>query len=337
VSSIHHPAILAEGRLAGKAFDELDGVAVLWGALSDHVLAVRPGVRGAIVLGGRVDEALLERLPDLAVVSRFGVGYDAVDIDACSRRGVQVAITPGPVEAATAELAMALILASRRSIPQTDAAVRRGEWSQPFSAMPTDEGIHAAKLGLIGFGRIGQRVARSAAALGADIYYATRNRAASEIESPLDAKWLPLPELLRTCDIISLHLPLNEQTRCLIGRAELALMRDGATLVNTARGPIVDEPALVAEIACGRISAALDVFSDEPHVPRELLASPRVVLSPHVGSGTRDAREQMTRLCVDNLLAVLNGRVAPYLVPEQMGVFEVTQDGSAAHSRLTAG
>lgn len=309
--------VLAEGPLPGPAFGELTDVELASGPLAAHVAAPRPDVGALIALGGTVDAALLERLPNLRLVARYGVGYDAVDVAACTERGVQVAITPGPVEDATAELTVALILALRRRVLAADALVRGGGWSDPVTVAPAELGIHDATIGLVGFGRIARRVALATHALGATILYTARNRVPEEVEASVGARHVALGELCAASDVVSVHCPLNDQTRGLVGAPELALMRDGAALVNTARGPIVDEQALVAEIAAGRLEAGLDVFAHEPEVPPALRESTRVVLSPHVGSGTRSAREQMTRICVENVRAALAGGRAPHLVPEQ--------------------
>jgi glyoxylate reductase len=314
---VNAAAVISEGRIPGPAFDELPWVEVAPGPLHEVLREPRPGVRAAIVVGSRVDAALLDLFPDLALVARYGIGYDAVDVEACSARGVAVAITPGPVEVATAELTVALILAVRRRLLAIDATVRGGGWAPPVTELPAEEGIHAATVGLLGFGRIARRVAAATAALGARIIYTTRTPAPAEVEAAVGAEWVPLEELCSRSDVLSVHCPLNEETRGMIGAEQLGLMRDRAALVNTARGPIVEERALIAEVGAGRLEAGLDVFDAEPSVPPELRESPHVLLSPHAGSATRAAREQMTRICVDNVLAVLAGEPAPNLVPEQ--------------------
>lgn len=311
--------VLAEGRLPGPAFERLPGVELVDGSLAECLSRPRPGVRAAIVLGGAVGPELLAMLPDLEVVVRFGVGYDLVDVAACTERGVQVSITPGPVEEATAELAVALILALRRRILAADATVRAGGWSSPVTELPGERGIHSATIGLVGFGRIGRRVALATSALGAQIVYTSRSPAPPDVEAATGGRWASLEELCATSDVVSVHCPLDESTRGLIGAAELARVRDGGALINTARGPIVDEAALIEAVRDGRIEAGLDVFAAEPAVPVELRESPHVVLSPHVGSNTLEARTRMTELAVDNVLAVLAGGHAPHLIPEQRG------------------
>jgi glyoxylate reductase len=244
----------------------------------------------------------LELLPALRVVANFGVGYDRVDVAACSARGVVVTNTPGVLDDATADLAFALILAARRGLVEADRVVRSGGWSGSWSEGGLAEEVSGATLGLVGLGRIGSAVARRARGFDMRVLYTRRLRADSDL-----GEWRALDDLLAEADVVSVHVPLTPETDRLLDARRLALLRDGATLVNTARGEIVDEPALVRELVSGRISAGLDVFAHEPEVPAELLDLPNVVLTPHIGSATRQTREAMTRLVVDNLLAFERG------------------------------
>jgi glyoxylate reductase len=254
----------------------------------------------AVVPVGR-DE--LELLPDLRLVGNYGVGYDNVDVAACRERGIAVTNTPGVLDGAVADLTLALILACRRLVAAGDRFVREGRWRSGW-AEPELLGrdLSGSTLGLVGRGRIGSEVARRAEAFGMRVVHHRRTDG------------LPLDELLRTANVVSLHVPLTRDTRGLLSRGRLALLQDGATLVNTARGPIVDEVALVGELVSGRISAGLDVFADEPRVPERLLGLPNVVLSPHVASATVETRAAMTRVLVDNVLAFLRGESLPTLV-----------------------
>jgi glyoxylate reductase len=242
----------------------------------------------------------LELLPDLRLVANYGVGYDRVDIAACRARGIAVTNTPGVLDAAVADLTLALILACRRHLVASDRFVREGRWRRGW-ARPELLGrdLAGATLGVVGFGRIGQQVASRAQAFGMRIVFHRRTGG------------LPLDELLRTSDLVSLHVPLTAETDGLVSRERLALLQDGATLINTARGAIVDEDALVDELVSGRISAGLDVFADEPRVPQRLLELPKVVLTPHVASATVETRAAMTRVLVDNVLAFLRGEPLP--------------------------
>jgi glyoxylate reductase len=259
----------------------------------------RDDVEGLIVAN---DPVPLDLLPALRVVANFGVGYDRIDLAACAARGVVVTNTPGVLDAATADLAFALILATRRQVVEGDRRVRSGGWSGSWSEGGLAEDVTGSTLGIVGLGRIGSAVARRALGFEMRVLYTRRLRADSDL-----GEWRQLDDLLAESDIVSVHMPLTAETEGLIDAGRLALLRDGATLVNTARGEIVDEDALVRELVSGRIRAGLDVFTHEPEVPAALLELPNVVLTPHIGSATRQAREAMTRLVVDNLLAIERG------------------------------
>jgi glyoxylate reductase len=244
----------------------------------------------------------LDLLPALRIVANFGVGYDRVDVAACAARDVVVTNTPGVLDAATADLTFALILAARRQVVAGDRFVRSGRWTGSWSEGGLAEELSGSTLGIVGLGRIGSAVARRARGFDLRVLYTRRGGTDSELGERRE-----LDELLGESDLVSIHAPLTPETEGLIDARRLALLPDGAVLVNTARGEIVDEPALVHELVSGRISAGLDVFAHEPSVPAELLELPNVVLTPHIGSATRQAREAMTRLVVDNLLAVERG------------------------------
>jgi len=265
----------------------------------------RRDVEGLILANERVP---LDLLPVLRVVANFGVGYDRIDVAACAGRGVVVTNTPGVLDEATADLAFALMLAVQRRVVEGDGLVRAGGWKSSWSEGGLAEEVNGSTLGIVGLGRIGSAVARRAQGFGLRVLYTRRLRADSDL-----GEWRALDELLAESDIVSLHVPLAPETEGLLDARRLALLRDGACLVNTARGEIVDEPPLVAELVSGRIRAGLDVFAHEPEVPSELLELPNVVLTPHIGSATRQTREAMTRLVVDNVLAVERGE--PPLTP----------------------
>lgn len=258
----------------------------------------------------RVDEELLDAAgPGLRVVAQHAVGYDNVDVAACTRRGVLVAHTPGVLTQATAELTMALLLAVARRVVEGDRLIRRrGRWIwSPTWMLGT--GLSGKTLGIVGYGRIGRAVAGLARAFGMDVVYTSRSAG------------IPLDDLLRAADAVSLHVPLTPETRHLIDDRALALMRPTALLVNTSRGPVVDEQALARALREGRIAgAALDVFEREPEVSEELLELENVVCVPHLGSATPETREAMGMLCVEALRAVLlEGRPPAHLVnPEAL-------------------
>jgi glyoxylate reductase len=300
--------ILAARRFPGPAWDELRDVEYYEGGLDGP----RPGIEALAVVGEPIVGRTLELFPDLRVVANYGVGYDDIDVAACAERGVAVTNTPGVLDAATADLTMALILACRRRVVEGDALVRAGRWGTEWaSATLLGDEVSGATLGIVGLGRIGRAVARRAQAFEMRILYTKRERLRPKDETDLGVEYRELDELLREADIVSLHVPRSPETERLIDARRLALIRTGACLVNTARGAIVDEPALVDALVSGRIRAGLDVFADEPHVPPELLELPNVVLTPHVGSATQATREAMTRVLVDNLLAAERGDPLP--------------------------
>ena len=269
----------------GPAWSELGSVEV---APAD---APGPDVDVLVVINEPVDLALY---PALRLIANYSVGYDRIGVDAAHERGVVVTNTPGVLDAATADLAMALMLAARRGVAAGDRLVRVGGWE----GLCAGREVSGATLGIVGLGRIGSTVARRAAGFDMQVLSVRRS------EGDLD-------EVLRASDIVTLHVPLSAETRGLISRERLALLQDGATLVNTARGDIVDEQALVDELVSGRINAGLDVFTHEPHVPSELWDLPNVVLTPHIGSSTIETRAAMTRVVVDNVLAFVRGEPLP--------------------------
>ena len=297
--------VLAVRRFPGQAWDELGDVEYLDGPLAEP----RAGVEVLATVAG-VDAATLDLLPDLKLVSNYGVGYDGIDVAACQARGVAVTNTPGVLDAATADLTFALILAVRRRVVEGDRYVRERRWgsgwAEPF--LLGDE-VSGATLGIVGLGRIGQAVARRARGFEMRVLYAQRRE--SEAAVDLGAERWELDELLAEADVVTLHVPLTDETRELIDARRLALLRDGACLVNTSRGAIVEERALVAELMSKRIRAGLDVYADEPNVPPELLELRNVVVTPHIGSATGGTREAMTRVLVDNILALERGEPLP--------------------------
>jgi glyoxylate reductase len=293
--------ILASRRFPGPAWDDLDDVEYLDGSLAE---ARRDDVDALAVVAEPVDDDVLARFPGVRIVANYGVGYDSIDVAAAVRRGVVVTNTPGVLDAATADLAFALILAVRRRLVVGDRAVRTRRWTGGW-ADPDFLGhdVSGSTLGIVGLGRIGGAVARRAEAFEMRVLHHSRRS-----DRP---GWRDLDELLAEADVVTLHLPLGDETRGLLDERRLALLRDGACLVNTARGQIVDEEALVRELVSGRLEGGLDVFAHEPDVPRELLDLPNVVLTPHVGSATTETRDAMTRVLVDNLLAFGRGEEPP--------------------------
>lgn len=240
----------------------------------------------------------------LAVVANFGVGYDNIDLEAARSRHVRVTNTPGVLSAATAELAVTLMLAAARRVAEGDAIVRAGKWDTHGADTFLGRNLVGATVGLVGFGRIGQTVARLLSGFEVRIVYSD----VAEVQTDIAAERLELDELLAVSDFVSLHLAFTESARHLINARTLALMKPGSILVNTSRGSVVDTQALIEALRSGRPGAAgLDVFEGEPNVPSELRALPNTVLLPHVGSATESTRDAMARLVADNVIAVLDG------------------------------
>jgi len=262
------------------------------------------------LLGDRVDEEFLDAAgPQLRCVANVAVGYDNVDVAAAEKRGVVVTNTPGVLDDATADLTMALILAATRRIAEGDRLVRSGrEWNWGMHFM-LGSSLQGKRLGIVGLGSIGKWVAQRARAFGMKVAYHQRNPAPPEVEAALGAERMPLEQLLAEADVVSLHCPLTPETHHLIGGAELAAMKPSAVLINVARGPVVDEPALAEALAEGRIAAAgLDVYEREPQVEARLLELDNVVLSPHLGSATVETRTAMAELAARNAISVLSGQ-----------------------------
>jgi glyoxylate reductase len=303
--------VLSSRRFPGPAWDELRDVEYFDWPLTE----IQRGADALAVVARPVDEALLDLLPDLRLVANYGAGYDLVDVDACRARGIAVTNTPGAVDAPTADLTFALILGVRRRIVEGDRYVRTGRWGSGWAEEELmGEDVSGARLGIVGLGGVGSAVARRARAFEMRVLYSKRKRLASEDERELGVEHRELDDLLAEADIVTLHVPHTPETEGLIDVRRLALMRDRACLVNTARGAIVDEDALVRELVSGRIRAGLDVFVHEPQVPEELFALPNVVLVPHLGTAPASAREAMTRVLVDNLLALVRGETPPNVV-----------------------
>lgn len=271
----------------------------------------------AVTLADRIDEDLLRQAPRLKVVAVYAVGYDNVDVAAASRLGITVTHTPDVLTDATADLTWALLLAVARRIPEAERLLRAGQWEgwAPTQCLGGD--VFGKTLGIIGMGRIGRAVAQRAAGFRMNILYHTPRPLAGEVERALGATGASLSHLLRTADIITIHAPLNDSTRGLLGRSELALIQRTGCLINTARGAIVDEPALIEALEHGALAGVgLDVYPEEPRVNPRLLAFPNVVLLPHIGSATHEARVTMGRLVLDNITAVLAGQDPPNRVGE---------------------
>lgn len=262
-----------------------------------EVARLAAGAVAAIVSTDPFDSAVFRAAPGLRVVSRVGVGTDSIDLDAATQAGVVITTTPGANRETAADHALAMILAALRRLVEHDASVRRGEWRRGGDLTPWD--LHGTTVGLVGYGDIGRAVGRRVAGFGAHVLAC----------DPAEPGAVALDALLERADVVSLHLPLTSATSGLIGAAQLARMPPHAVLVNTSRGGLVDEPALVQALRSGSIrAAALDVFADEPRLPAGLAGLPNVVLTPHIGGLSERSIARMTERATDHVLAVLAGR-----------------------------
>lgn len=261
----------------------------------------------------RVSETVISASPRLRVIAVAAVGYNLVDVAAATRQGVLVTNTPGVLTETTADMAWALMLAVARRVPESDRFVRAGRWKGVFWSLMLGADVYGATLGIVGLGRIGKAVARRAQGFGMRVLY--HNRRPDPEAEALGAAYRSKTDLLQEADFVVLAVPLGPETRHLIGASELALMKPTAFLINVARGPVVDEAALVRALTAGRIAGAgLDVFEDEPRVHPGLLDLEQLALTPHVGSASRATRLRMAMTAAENCVAALEGRRPPNLV-----------------------
>jgi len=278
----------------------------------------------AIILGLEpMNEEAINNFPDLRIIARYGVGYDNVDVDACTERGIYVTHTPGVLSHAVAELTIGLMLCLSRRILDADRYVRE-KWAKPEKKMlKMGIDLYGKTLGVVGLGRIGYEVAERARAFGMKILYYDVERK-SEAEISLGAQYVDLETLLRESDFVSLHIPLTSRTRGMIGERELKLMKPTAYIINTSRGAVIDEDALCRALREGWIAGAgLDVFVSEPlPLDSPFIGMENVVLTPHIGTYTVETRRAMAEKCIENVRAALMGRIPPNLVPEQKKIFE---------------
>jgi glyoxylate reductase len=309
------PRVLADLPVSAAITDLLAGKA----ELAPWTAADEPGAGDivAILTYGHpaVNAALLDRLPAVRVISNFGVGVDHIDLVAATARGIPVGNTPGILDGATADLAFALLLAAGRRVVEGDRYARGPDFLFYDPSFMLGREIHGRTLGIIGLGRIGEQVARRARGFDMTVLYCNRNRKPAA-EAALGARYAPMPELLAESDYVVLLVPLSDATRGLIGRKELARMKPTASLINVARGAVVDLDAVMEALAAGRLhAAALDVTDPEP-LPRDhpILALPNVIITPHLGSATVETRQRMAEVTVSNLLAGLVGERLPFCV-----------------------
>jgi glyoxylate reductase len=262
-----------------------------------------------------IDDELLASAPNLKIVANMAVGFDNIDLKAAARRKIKVTNTPGVLTETTADLAWALILGVARRLVEADQFTRKGKFTgwEPMLFLGGD--VYGKTLGIVGFGRIGQAVARRALGFGMKVLYADEVNAPDSLERKLSARRVSLDELLRESDFVTLHVLLTEDTRGLIGKKQLAMMKPSAYLINTSRGPVVDEKALIDALKKGAIAGAgLDVYEQEPKLARGLINLPNVVLLPHIGSASIETRTKMALMAAENIIATLSGKMPPNLV-----------------------
>lgn len=283
-------------------------------ALSDKQGAV-------ITLSDRIDGKLLARCPDLKAVCNVAVGFNNIDLKSCSRAGVMATNTPGVLDDSTADFTWALILATARRVVESDAHLRSGQWKGWYLKQFLGTDVHHAVLGILGFGRIGRKVAQRALGFDMTVLYHSTRQADSDVEHACNATFVSKDALLARADILTLHVPYAPLTHHIIGSPELAMMKPGAILINAARGGVVDDAALVGALTSGRLAGAgLDVFENEPDLNPALVTMKNVVLTPHIASSSAATRHAMAMLAARNLAAALTTGKPPNLLnPEPSG------------------
>jgi gluconate 2-dehydrogenase len=270
-------------------------------------------------LTDRIDDKLIASAPHLKVVANIAVGYNNIDVAACSARGIMVTNTPGVLDDSTADLAWTLMLGAARRVTEVERYIRQGAWKGWRLKQWLGTDVHHATLGIVGMGRIGQAIAKRARGFDMRVLYHNRKRVAESIELELGTFWVALEELLRQSDFVVLQVPYSPETHHLIGARELALMKPDAILVNSTRGGVVDDLALIEALRKGTIRAAgLDVFENEPKLHPGFLELDNVVLTPHVGSSTEATRRAMAMTAARNAVAALTGGRPPNLVNQEL-------------------
>jgi glyoxylate reductase len=315
------PRVLVTRPVQQKALEEIAKHCVISSYAVDEPMpegVLRDAIKeveAVMPCGMRLSGETIAVAPRLRVVANIGAGYDNIDIDACSRRGILVTNTPDVLSESTADLAFALLLSTARRVVEGDRFVREGKWRRWEWNAHWGAELSGKTIGLYGCGRIGQAVARRARGFSMRVIYHTRNRLCLDVERELRAELVNFPTLLRKSDFLSIHVPSTPETRRSIGASELAQMKPSAFLINTGRGNLVDEAALVKALQGGQLrGAGLDVFENEPAVHSQLLEMNNVVLLPHIGSATEETRLNMVLLAATNLIQALEGKRPQNLV-----------------------
>lgn len=316
------PKVLITKRIYPEAVEylrarcEVDYEGTDEGLAPEALIERARGCQGIVSqLTDKLPAAVLGRLEGVKVIANVAVGYDNIDVPAATARGILVTNTPDVLTETTADFAFALLMAAARRIVEAHAFVHSGRWNRWLIDLLVGQDIHHRTLGIFGMGRIGQAVARRGRGFAMNVLYSDAVGLSEEAERELGVRRVSKAELLRESDFVSLHVPLTAETRHFIGEAELGLMKPTAILVNTARGPVVDEAALVEALRTGRIAGAgLDVFAEEPKVHPGLLALENVALAPHIASASVATRRRMSEMAVENAVAALEGRRPPNLL-----------------------
>ncbi|MFO7665087.1 MAG: D-glycerate dehydrogenase [Desulfobacterales bacterium] len=285
--------------------------------MDSHILAKNLADKFGVMttLMDRVDAALLSGCSALKAVCNIAVGFNNIDIEACSRAGVMATNTPGVLDDSTADFTWALILATARRVVESDAHLRSGQWKGWYLKQFLGADVHHATLGILGFGRIGSKVARRALGFDMTVLYHNTRQADPDLERACNATFVSKDELLARSDILTLHVPYSPSTHHIIGSPELAMMKPGAILINAARGGVIDDAALVEALKSGRLAGAgLDVFENEPALHPALVAMKNVVLTPHIASSSAATRHAMAMLAARNLVAALTTGKPPNLL-----------------------
>lgn len=282
-------------------------------------LEIREGTKDAdalvCLLSDVIDEEILSSARKLKIVANYAVGYNNIDVDYAKKHGIFVTNTPGVLTETTADLTWALMFSVARRIVEADKFTRSGKFKGWEPQLMLGSDIFGKTLGIIGAGRIGQAVMRRAIGFGMRVIYYSRSRLPLNIESSLNASYVPLERLLKEADFVSLHVPLTKDTYHMIGEDQLSLMKQTAYLINTARGPVVDENTLVKFLKEKRIAgAALDVFENEPALTQGLTELDNVVITPHIGSASKETRDKMSVIVAENVIAALEGKIPPNCV-----------------------
>lgn len=287
------------------------------GALARQELIDGIGCGDAVLsmLSDAITEDVLNACTNLRVIANYAVGYNNIDINAATKRGIIVTNTPGVLTEATADLAWALLMDVARRVTEGDRMTRAGKFTGWAPKLLLGYDVHSTTLGIIGFGRIGQSMARRAKGFNMRVLYHQRNHVQENVENEFNATYVPLDELLKNSDFISLHCPLTPETKYLIGEKQISIMKPNAVLINTARGPVVDEKALVRALEEKRIfGAGFDVYENEPKLSEGLAELDNVVLAPHIGSASFATRAKMSVMAAQSILDVLSGKTPKHVV-----------------------